>query len=95
MEKLTEETANALIEQISMANAKMEIAVDDFAQLHKSISNLALLRFLDTYAVNLKKFINASFVTRWYWEKKMNKSAKAVDEFAYLLDSLNNKNVGI
>ena len=90
MQEITEETANELIDQFSKANNQMAIAGQEFEKLAENISKMAMQLLIQNHAYIVRKFLRSSFLTKWYWKKKMDKSQKSIDEFT-LINSQTNK----
>lgn len=80
IEPLSEETAQQLAEAIEDANK----ATQEFYDLLPEFTDNIFRRVEEEMSVKMltaaERFAKASFLTRWYWKRKVEKSKAALEE---------------
>lgn len=87
-EKELQKTCDALAEQFKQI-AEQTKQVDCFVE--KTIRNFELTVFnsmMDKLEHYTQKMIKATFITRWYWRRKIDKHLNKMDEMADLFEQL-------
>ena len=77
---LSEEMAQQLADAIEKANNVQQELNDQLPALTDTIFRMVEDELAAKMLINAKRFVNASFLTRWYWKRKAEKSRVALEE---------------
>ena len=95
IQPISEETANELFNAIKRAN-EMAIIQNEQMQILMNRVNKHCIFVAQTKSLNCvyllfiyeNKLEKATFITRWYWKKKINKTEKRLEELEEYLEEL-------
>ena len=76
---ISEETAQGLLDAIEGMNEALEGWEDVWQRNYGVLVNEIKLKFAEKLILYVNKYAQATFLTRWYWKRKINKFIKGVD----------------
>lgn len=83
IERITEQTAQELckaFDDFIKASKEMAMKTHDFLGIaYKEAIRCAAMKLIDY----CERYVNATFLTRWYWRRKMKNLAKAIIEMEH------------
>ena len=86
---MAEETAQALIDAFARCNNATQEFHDRMSKLFALAKQEAVKCFIEKTLTYSEKYTQATFLTRWYWLRKMKNLAKAIKEIEHLFNEEN------
>lgn len=83
IERLSNEIANDLINAFVELNKASEQAAKCFSSAIRTTTASAVISEMERL---VHKYEQASFITRWYWKKRIKKFGLAIDELKTILN---------
>lgn len=78
--KMSEETAQELAEVFEELNKSAQAYCDKFAVLCKNATKSLIMSATGRMLHYAEKYTNATFITRWYWRRRLVNLVKAIRE---------------
>ena len=86
IEQFTNDFAKSFVESLSELNVASEQLAKDTQCCLSSIRTLAASAIMREMERLVYKYEQASFITRWYWKRRIKKLGSAIDELEKILN---------
>lgn len=86
LERMTEDTAQGLIDAFEQFNKESERARLNLQQFNKIICREVVIKFVEQFLHHNNKYTYATILTRWYWKRKVKLDIKGLRELNDLLE---------
>lgn len=86
---MTEEQANKLLESLKEMNRVSEEYCSMMPEMMKTMVENVALKAGDKYLHYVERYARASFITRWWWKRKMEKARIALENAMQFAEKMN------
>lgn len=85
-ERISEDTAQGLIDAFEQFNKEAERTRLNLQQFNKIVCREVVVKFVEQFLHHNNKYAYATILTRWYWKRKVKHDIKGLKELNDLLE---------